>query len=55
MRGSAGFHADQAGRQLLEEFAHFRSSELLANDDLAGGVDAVNAEKRALRYQDQWS
>jgi hypothetical protein len=37
-----GLHADQAGRELLEEFEQLRSPELLANDDLAGGIDAVN-------------
>src|SRR5665213_432822 len=42
MRGTAGLHADQARRQSLEEFEQLCSPELLTNDNLAGGIDAVN-------------
>jgi hypothetical protein len=32
---SAGFHANQASRQRLEELHHLAASQLLANDDLS--------------------
>ena len=42
MRCPAGLGAYQAGRQLLEERQHLRSSQRLANDDLTGRADTVN-------------
>ena len=44
MRRGAGFHADQARRQRLEELQHLAAPQLLANDDLLGRVDAVDLE-----------
>src|ERR1700734_4173108 len=38
----AGFHANQASRQRLEELHHLAASQLLANDDLLGCVDRMN-------------
>ena len=40
----AGFHANQARRQRLEELQHLAAPKLLANDDLLGHVDPVNLE-----------
>ena len=42
MRRAARLDADQAGRQLGEERQHLRSSQRLANNDLASRIDAVN-------------
>jgi hypothetical protein len=38
----AGFHANKASRQRLEELDHLVASQLLANDDLPGWVDRMN-------------
>jgi hypothetical protein len=40
----AGFHADKARRQGLEELYQLAAAELLSDDDLLGRVDAVNLE-----------
>jgi hypothetical protein len=40
--GSAGFHADQAGWKFCEKRFQFRSPELLADDDLARSINAVD-------------
>ncbi len=44
MRGGAGFDADQAGRQLLEERQHVPALQLSADYDAALRVDPVNLE-----------
>ena len=44
MSRCAGFHANQARRQCLEELQHLAAPQLLANDDLLGHVDPVNLE-----------
>jgi len=44
MRRGAGFHADKARRQGLEELYQLAAAELLSDDDLLGRVDAVNLE-----------
>ncbi len=54
MGGTAGFYADQGGRQVLEELDDFGSAQFFANDDLAGRVDIVNLES-AWRDQVQLS
>jgi hypothetical protein len=38
----AGFHANKASRQRLEELQHLAAPPLLANDDLLGCVDRMN-------------
>jgi hypothetical protein len=40
----AGFHADKARSQGLEELYQLAAAELLSDDDLLGRVDAVNLE-----------
>jgi hypothetical protein len=42
MRRRAGFHANKASRQRLEELQHLAASQLPANDDLLGCVDCMN-------------
>ena len=42
MGRGAGFHADQARRQRLEELQHLAAPQLLTNDDLFGRVDAMD-------------
>ena len=42
MRRRAGLHADKAPRQRLEKCQHLAAPELLANDDLLAGIDAMN-------------
>ena len=42
MRGPAGLHADQAGRQGAEERHYLRAPQSFARDDPADGVNAVH-------------
>jgi hypothetical protein len=42
MRRSAGFNADQARRQLLEECQYVAPLELTTEDHIALRIDAVN-------------
>ena len=44
MRGGAGFHADQAGRELGEERQDFGSAQRPTHEDLALRIDAVDLE-----------
>ena len=44
MRRAAGFHADQAGRDLAEKLEYLFAAQLPGNDDLAVFVDAVDLE-----------
>ena len=46
MRRGAGFDADQAPWQLLEECQHVASLDLTADDDIAIRIDAVNMKDR---------
>src|SRR6516162_10068450 len=42
VRGGAGLHADQAGRQRCEKLHHLAAAKLLSDDDLLGRIDAVD-------------
>src|ERR1700719_2697476 len=44
MSRGAGFHADKASRQRLEELQHLAAPQLLTNDDLFSRVDAMDLE-----------
>jgi hypothetical protein len=44
MSRGAGFHADKASRQRLEELQHLAAPQLLTNDDLFSRVDARDLE-----------
>src|ERR1700677_4353984 len=46
MRRGAGFNADQARWQLLEEYQHVAALELTTEDDIALRIDAVNLKNR---------
>ena len=46
VRRGAGFDADQAWRQLLEEGQHIPPLELATENDIALRIDAVNLENR---------
>src|SRR5271168_2410502 len=46
MRRRAGFDADQARRQLLEEGQYIATLELTTQDDIALRIDAVNLKYR---------
>lgn len=44
MRGRAGFHADQAGRELSEEGQDLSPAQRPTHEDLALRIDAVDSE-----------
>ena len=44
MRRAAGFHADQAGRNLAEELEHLLAAQLPVDDDLAIAIGAMDLE-----------
>src|SRR5688500_19659788 len=44
MRSSAGFHADEAGRQLRKEPQHLCAPQLPANQNLARRIHPVHLE-----------
>src|SRR5207344_206402 len=44
MSRGAGFHADKASRQRLEELQHLAAPQLLTNDDLFSRVDAMDLQ-----------
>jgi hypothetical protein len=46
MRRGAGFNADQARWQLLEEYQNVAALELTTEDDIALRIDAVNLKNR---------
>src|SRR5215469_14483714 len=46
MRRSAGFHADEAGRQLLKEWQNVPALELTANDYITCRVNSVDLKNR---------
>src|SRR6516165_6520399 len=46
MRRSAGFHADEAGRQLLKEWQNVPTLELTANDYITCRVNPVDLKNR---------
>jgi len=44
MGGSAGFHADEASRNLAKEVDDLLATQLTGDDDLAGAIHAVHLE-----------
>ena len=44
MSGSAGFHADQASRNLAKKLNHLLASQLSADDDVARTIHTVHLE-----------
>lgn len=53
--GAAGLDADQAGREPLEEFRHFRAAELLADGDLARRIDGMDLKCVLCKNRDRQS
>ena len=44
MSGCAGFHADQASRNLAKQFNDLLPSQLSGDDDIANAIHAVHLE-----------
>ena len=55
MRRGAGFNANQARGQLLEEWQQVAPLELTTEDDIALRIDAMNLKNRTSRYRDRLS
>src|SRR5215813_14379416 len=54
MRRSAGFHADEARRQLLKEWQNVPALELTANDYITCRVNCVDLKNRLSDIETNW-